>query len=526
MPSVLNEYVGDGVSRSFNIAMEGGYLSRDYVKFYVRPLEALLDWTPLTNNEVTWTGDFSFTTESAIPVGSVLVVFRETPLTPLVDFQNTSRITEKNLDTATSQSIHIAAEASDTVGRIQVVAQDAKQESAQALADAQAAAASADTAAAAAIAASSAATAAQAAAIQAGADAEDAALSAATAAGVAAAAALTANAANATAIAAAADAAAAVTVAGNADATANSAASQAGTAVSTANTALTTANSASTAAGTAVATSNSASATANTAMTIANEAKDLVDEAVSGAVVSFNGRAGVVTPQAGDYTKSMVGLGDVDNTADLAKPISTATSDALGLKADTSYVNTQLATKADSTTVTNALELKADTTAMNNALASNAAADRNRDNHTGTQPASTIANFVAEVRTAFPDAIQTGVDLKTLKRTGFYPVYGPVGAPSGTVGFLEVFTYTVDWVVQRYYDIGEPTLSWRRNFYNGDTWSPWFLETNQTNSARTIATGGIIESVANANGTYTKFADGTLICVGAVTTPVTARCRR
>ena len=48
--------------------------------------------------------------------------------------------------------------------------------------------------------------------------------------------------------------------------------------------------------------------------------------------MSFNGRAGSVVPQAGDYNKGMVGLGNVDNTSDLAKPISTATQTALNAK--------------------------------------------------------------------------------------------------------------------------------------------------------------------------------------------------
>lgn len=55
-------------------------------------------------------------------------------------------------------------------------------------------------------------------------------------------------------------------------------------------------------------------------------------QAAGGGVVSFNGRAGSVVPQAGDYDKEMVGLGNVDNTSDLAKPISTATQTALNAK--------------------------------------------------------------------------------------------------------------------------------------------------------------------------------------------------
>ncbi len=49
---------------------------------------------------------------------------------------------------------------------------------------------------------------------------------------------------------------------------------------------------------------------------------------------SGNKRAGNVTPLDGDYTKANVGLGNVDNTSDLNKPISTAAQSALDLKAD------------------------------------------------------------------------------------------------------------------------------------------------------------------------------------------------
>lgn len=41
-------------------------------------------------------------------------------------------------------------------------------------------------------------------------------------------------------------------------------------------------------------------------------------------------------------TKTMVGLSNVDNTTDVNKPVSSATQTALGLKADTSTVNSQV----------------------------------------------------------------------------------------------------------------------------------------------------------------------------------------
>lgn len=64
-------------------------------------------------------------------------------------------------------------------------------------------------------------------------------------------------------------------------------------------------------------------------------------------VTSFAGRTGDVTPQTGDYTAAMVGLGNVDNTSDANKPISTATQAALDGKADTATVAADMALKAN-----------------------------------------------------------------------------------------------------------------------------------------------------------------------------------
>lgn len=51
--------------------------------------------------------------------------------------------------------------------------------------------------------------------------------------------------------------------------------------------------------------------------------QDAVAASTAG-VASFNGRTGIVTPATGDYTKSQVGLSNVDNTSDASKPVSTA----------------------------------------------------------------------------------------------------------------------------------------------------------------------------------------------------------
>ena len=68
-------------------------------------------------------------------------------------------------------------------------------------------------------------------------------------------------------------------------------------------------------------------------------------------------------------TKAMVGLGNVDNTSDLNKPISTATQAALDLKANATDVTTALNLKANITDVNAALNLKANTADVNTALA-------------------------------------------------------------------------------------------------------------------------------------------------------------
>ena len=77
------------------------------------------------------------------------------------------------------------------------------------------------------------------------------------------------------------------------------------------------------------------------------------------AVPSVFGRTGAITAQSGDYTKAQVGLGNVDNTSDANKPVSTAQG------------------AADAAVQAYAVQ---------------------RANHTGTQLASTISDFAATVR--------------------------------------------------------------------------------------------------------------------------------
>lgn len=432
MPNVLNEFAGDGVTKTFTFAMTGGYLNRAYVFFFTRPNDDLLNYTPYDDANVTWVGDFTVQLKRPVPIGTTFVIIRSTPLSPLVDFQNTSRITEKNLDTATQQSIHIAAESSDLVGRLEAVVKSAKADAEAALAGAEEASDNATIAAQAAIGASAAAGLAQVAAENANTAAQNALQSAQDSEALALQAGNDASAAASMAQSAVTASNTANTTAGAAVATANQANSTANAASAVAAQALTKADAAEVSAGTAVSTANAAASTAGSAasdaaqaIATANEAKDLIDEAVAGGVSSFNGRAGPVVPVAGDYDKAMVGLPAVDNTSDMDKPISTAVANALSGKASTAYVNTQLAAKADktyvdtelnkkaasatvnaqlaakanTTYVDDQLALKASLTHVSNVVASSSADDRKRQYHTGEQPMSSVTGLTAALAT-------------------------------------------------------------------------------------------------------------------------------
>lgn len=139
-------------------------------------------------------------------------------------------------------------------------------------------------------------------------------------------------------------------------------------------------------------------------------------------------------------TKAQVGLGNVDNTSDLDKPISTATQTALDLKANTAdlgdlalldqvdtaqivnqaVTNTKLenmnsntlkgrasgnGTPQDLTASEVRAVLEVETTTQ---LNDRDTANRDRANHTGTQLASTISDFVEASQDAVAAAISAG----------------------------------------------------------------------------------------------------------------------
>ena len=105
----------------------------------------------------------------------------------------------------------------------------------------------------------------------------------------------------------------------------------------------------------------------------------------SGAVDSVAGKTGVVT-----LVKADVGLSNVDNTADSAKPVSTAQQAALDSKVD-KVANQRLMTAAEATKLANIAE-QATKNASDAAL-------RDRSTHTGTQSISTVEGLADTLAT-------------------------------------------------------------------------------------------------------------------------------
>jgi hypothetical protein len=101
--------------------------------------------------------------------------------------------------------------------------------------------------------------------------------------------------------------------------------------------------------------------TASPASTLGNWVELLTPAAP---VQAVNGYTGSV-----NLTKSDLGLSDVNNTADFDKPISTATQNALNLKANKTDVDASLANKISTADATAALNLKANKTDVDAALA-------------------------------------------------------------------------------------------------------------------------------------------------------------
>ena len=127
-------------------------------------------------------------------------------------------------------------------------------------------------------------------------------------------------------------------------------------------------------------------------------------------VTSMNGRQGDITVTAVD-----VGLGNVNNTSDVNKPVSTAQQAAINAEAtDRANADTTLQTNITNEAtarVNGDSALSTRVTTLENGVTPSSTADRARANHTGTQLASTISDFAtaADARITLQKAQPSGL---------------------------------------------------------------------------------------------------------------------
>jgi hypothetical protein len=136
----------------------------------------------------------------------------------------------------------------------------------------------------------------------------------------------------------------------------------------------------------------------------------------------------------------MVGLGNVNNTSDANKPVSTAAQTALDLKADSSSVNAALALRMKTTDVNTALALKANTTDVTNSMALKAPI--NNPTFTGTVGGITqsmvgLSNVdnTSDANKPVSTATQTALDLKSPLASPTFT--GTPSLPLGTTGITQ-----------------------------------------------------------------------------------------
>lgn len=109
-----NRFHGDGVTTSYEFNFAGKYIARPHVKVYQED-DATGARTPVAITDSNFLNDTTLRNLPVTPVGKTLVIYRDTPKPPLVDFTNGARFTEANLDTATRQGSFIAVESVDAL---------------------------------------------------------------------------------------------------------------------------------------------------------------------------------------------------------------------------------------------------------------------------------------------------------------------------------------------------------------------------------------------------------------------------
>lgn len=109
-----NRFAGDGATTSYEFNFAGKYIARDHVKVYQED-NATLARTPIAISDSNFLNDTTLRNLPVTPVGKTLVIYRDTPKPPMVDFTNGARFTEASLDTAARQGAFIAVESADAL---------------------------------------------------------------------------------------------------------------------------------------------------------------------------------------------------------------------------------------------------------------------------------------------------------------------------------------------------------------------------------------------------------------------------
>ena len=107
-----NRFPGDGSTTSYEFNFVGKYIARTHVKVYQED-NATKVRTSVPINDSNFLNDTTLRSLPVTPVGSTLVIYRDTPKPPLVDFVNGSRFTEYNMDLVARQGLFVAMEALD-----------------------------------------------------------------------------------------------------------------------------------------------------------------------------------------------------------------------------------------------------------------------------------------------------------------------------------------------------------------------------------------------------------------------------
>ena len=92
-----NRYPGNGVTTTYEISFTGGYIDRSHVKAYHED-DATKTRVPVAITSGQWLNDYTIRGFAPVPVGRTMVIYRDTPKKPLVDFVNGARFTEYNMD--------------------------------------------------------------------------------------------------------------------------------------------------------------------------------------------------------------------------------------------------------------------------------------------------------------------------------------------------------------------------------------------------------------------------------------------